>query len=105
MASLCLLGEDGAVVYRWEIGTRPVSIGREADEDVKISDESLSRRHFVVSRDGGNCFLEDLNSQNGTWVDGRRASARATKLNHHDCILAGRSLFIFSENHPPTAPA
>jgi pSer/pThr/pTyr-binding forkhead associated (FHA) protein len=63
---------------------------------VVIEDAALSRRHFVVEREGEGYLLKDLNSQNGTWVDGRRAQS-ATKLRHHDCILAGRTIFLFSE--------
>ena len=95
MPTLCLLGEEGLPLQSWEIGEQPLAIGRENVADIQIDDESLSRRHFLVLRDGDNCFLQDLQSQNGTWVDGRRASE--TRLRHHDCILAGRTLFLFSE--------
>jgi pSer/pThr/pTyr-binding forkhead associated (FHA) protein len=60
---------------------------------------SLSRRHFEIVPQGDHYLLKDLDSQNGTWVDGKPASA--TRLRHHDCILAGRTLFIFAEE--PTA--
>src|SRR5262249_32152650 len=59
------------------------------------NDESLSRRHFLILRQGQSYFLQDLDSQNGTWVDGQRA--RTVKLRHYDCIAAGRTLFLFSE--------
>ena len=94
MASLCLLDENGAMAQRWELGERPVAVGRGKTADVVINDAALSRRHFVVQREGENFLLKDLNSQNGTWVDGRRAEL--TSLHHHDCILAGRTLFLFS---------
>ena len=86
---------------RWEIGARPVSVGRDDSADVCVEDETLSRRHFVIVKQGGNYVLQDLNSQNGTWVDGRRAYTRATPLHHHDCIAAGRTLFMFSEPEAP----
>jgi pSer/pThr/pTyr-binding forkhead associated (FHA) protein len=95
MASLCLLGEDGATTERWELGERPVAVGRGEAADVVIDDAALSRRHFVIVRQGQEFLLKDLDSQNGTWVDGRRA--QTTRLHHHDCILAGRTLFLFSE--------
>ena len=101
MASLCLLNEDGATAERWELGEHPIAVGRDASSDVVIEDASLSRRHFVILRRGNDYLLQDLNSQNGTWVDGQRA--QATKLRHHDCILAGRTLFVFSEHGPAAA--
>ncbi len=95
MASLCLLDENGAMARRWELGEKPLAVGRGKLADVVIDDATLSRRHFQVERDGENYLLKDLNSQNGTWVDGRRAGS--IKLRHHDCILAGRTIFLFSE--------
>ena len=95
MAALCLLAEDGAVAQRWEIGDRPVAFGRDDTADVTIEDETLSRRHFLIQRDGDNILIKDLNSQNGTWVDGQRV--QGIKLSHDVCIAAGRTLFMFSE--------
>jgi pSer/pThr/pTyr-binding forkhead associated (FHA) protein len=96
MASLSLLDENGIMSRRWELGDKPLAVGRGKSSDVVIEDAALSRRHFVVEREGEDYLLKDLNSQNGTWVDGRRA--KSTKLNHHDCILAGRTIFLFSEH-------
>ena len=103
MASLCLLGEDGTMVERWEVGDQPTAIGRDETADVTIADAALSRRHFLIWREGDHYLIKDLNSQNGTWVDGQRA--RGTKLRQNDCILAGRTLFLFSEHAAATAPA
>jgi pSer/pThr/pTyr-binding forkhead associated (FHA) protein len=83
------------MAHRWELGESPVAVGRGKSADVVIADATLSRRHFVVERDGEKYFLKDLDSENGTWVDGHRA--KTTQLHHHDCILAGRTIFLFSE--------
>ena len=104
MASLCLLDDDGTKAAQWELGAGPVAVGRDGSADVVIDDDSLSRRHFIIQREGDQYLLKDLNSQNGTWVDGERAGI--TPLHHHDCILAGRTLFLFSETRPqPSAKA
>ena len=95
MATLCLLGDDGVTAQRWEIGEHPLAVGRDESADVKIADESLSRRHFMILREGEIYLLKDLNSQNGTSVDGK--PVQATKLRHHDCIVAGRTVFLFSD--------
>ena len=100
MATLTLLGDDGAMAQRWELLEQPLAVGRDESADVKIDDAALSRRHFLIVRQGDAYVLHDLNSQNGTWVDGQRATSTATRLHHHDCILAGRSLFLFSESLP-----
>jgi pSer/pThr/pTyr-binding forkhead associated (FHA) protein len=98
MADLCLLDENGAVARRWEIGEQPVAVGRDETAEVTISDSALSRRHFLIWREGEHCLIKDLNSQNGTWVDGQRA--QGTRLTHNVCIVAGRTVFMFCEHHP-----
>ena len=98
MAHLSLLDENGLAAQRWELGTGPLAVGRGETADVIVNDLTLSRRHFLISREGNGYVLKDLESQNGTWVDGRRA--QATRLHDYDCILAGRSLFMFSSGAP-----
>ena len=100
MANLCMLGEDGTVVQRWEVGEQPITIGRDQTASVSIQDEVLSRLHFTIWRENNRYLIKDLNSQNGTWVDGQRAQGNTLK--HNDCILAGRTLFLF---HAHTLPA
>ncbi len=103
MASLCLLDENGTMAGRWELGAKPVTVGRGASADVIVNDPALSREHFIIEQQGREYLLKDLKSQNGTWVDGQRAEQ--AKLHHHDCILAGRSLFLFKlpTQRPATA--
>ena len=101
MATLCLLGNDGATAKQWEIGDAPVTIGRSGPVDVKVDDEGLSRRHFMIVREGAEYVVKDLSSRNGTWVHGHRAVA--ARLHHNDCILAGRTLFRFCENRETVA--
>jgi len=106
MATLCLLNDDGAIAACWLLGDAPCSFGRdESESDVTIPDGSLSRRHFVISRDEVGWILQDLQSANGTWVAGKRAVA--TRLLHHQCVVAGRCVFLFKQDDytNPTAPA
>jgi pSer/pThr/pTyr-binding forkhead associated (FHA) protein len=103
MATLYKLSEDGSKAERWEIGEQPIVVGRNGHAQVSIEDEGLSRRHFVIVRDGVDYVLKDLNSRNGTWVDGRRVLAE--KLRHNDRIQAGRTLFVFAELPVETATA
>jgi pSer/pThr/pTyr-binding forkhead associated (FHA) protein len=90
---------DGEEVEHWEIGDKPVVVGRGPRADVRIEDERLSREHFAVSRDGNTFVLYDLNSRNGTWVDGQRV-LRA-ELRPSDTIRAGRTRFLFKEGLVP----
>jgi pSer/pThr/pTyr-binding forkhead associated (FHA) protein len=92
-----MLGDDGAIAAQWEIGANPMAIGRGASVDVKVEDEGLSRRHFMIWREGADYLIKDLSSRNGTWVHGHRALT--ARLRHNDCILAGHTLFRFCEDH------
>ena len=74
------------------------TIGRFADKPVDIdlvSQEAVeqiwcSRQHAVVTFDHGNVFVEDLNSLNGTWVNGSRIHAgQYHTLKHGDVIQIG----------------
>jgi pSer/pThr/pTyr-binding forkhead associated (FHA) protein len=52
---------------------RPVcTIGRAAESDVRIRDESVSASHATLLRKGTTWFVVDLRSANGTFVDGLR---------------------------------
>ena len=99
MATLYQIGEDGSRKERCEIGDAPVIVGRNGRAHVRVDDDGLSRRHFAILRDGEEYIIKDLNSRNGTWVDGRRVLAE--KLQHNDRILAGRTQFVFAD--PPVA--
>ncbi len=103
MASLCLLTDDGATAQRWELGEHPLAVGRDNTSDIIVDDQTLSRRHFVIIHKAGEYLLNDLESQNGTFVDGRRVSAEPAKLQHDVCIAAGRTLFVFSQKAAATS--
>ncbi len=98
MATLCLLDENGVTAEKWELGEQALSIGRGTAADIRINDASLSRRHFIILREGQDYLLRDLGSRNGTFVDGR--PAQNTRLHHHDCIVAGRTVFLFAAPQP-----
>jgi pSer/pThr/pTyr-binding forkhead associated (FHA) protein len=100
MATLCLLREDGALAQHWEVTERALAVGRGETVDVQINDQALSRRHFLIAREGQEYVVQDLSSRNGTWVRGCRALA--ARLHDGDWIMAGRSLFRFSQNGVPT---
>jgi two-component system cell cycle response regulator len=51
---------------------REIVIGRREDADLRIADEAVSRRHASVRVDGAGAVLRDLESANGTWIEGRR---------------------------------
>ncbi|HXE80558.1 MAG TPA: FHA domain-containing protein [Vicinamibacterales bacterium] len=73
MARLVVL-RDAAVHRYVQLGRRGLTIGRGEQNDVVLQDPDklVSRFHAELRPEGGGYVLIDLNSQNGTWVDGRR---------------------------------
>jgi hypothetical protein len=80
---------------RWEIGPRPLIIGREADCDIVLdqSDKEASRRHAEVRRLGDGFVVADLGSMNGTRVNG--APVTEAQLSGGETVTVGRSTFRF----------
>src|SRR5437588_1613359 len=77
----------------FELGGEEVSVGRESSNRVCIPDALLSRRHCVVRRENSLHKLIDLNSLNGTFVNGR--PIREHLLEHGDQIGIGESRLVF----------
>jgi hypothetical protein len=70
------------------------TVGRHPDNDVVIPSTLVSRRHCVVltSPDGG-CFIQDLGSRNGVYVDGERIEY-PLELKEGDVIYLGDQLLV-----------
>lgn len=63
--------DDSILKKRYPLGREPVIMGRHPDCDIHIDDGSVSRHHAQVTYEGGNYFLQDLNSRNGTFLNGQ----------------------------------
>jgi transcriptional regulator with GAF, ATPase, and Fis domain len=70
-----------------------IRIGRDPSNSLSIGDLSLSRRHCILAREGDGYTLRDLDSRNGTFVNGR--VVLETQLNHGDQISVGESVLVF----------
>lgn len=79
---------------RFELpANEPQLIGR-SSEAIRLTDKTISRRHAELTPDSGRWWVRDLNSQNGTYVNGVRISQR-TELHFGDQLRAGSTLFLF----------
>jgi FHA domain len=56
----------------YELDSPEVSIGRDIANDIVINDVEVSRKHARLTREGDRYKIEDLNSTNGTYIDGQR---------------------------------
>jgi len=70
-----------------------VRIGRDPSNSLAISDLSLSRRHCLLGQGKDGYRIRDLDSRNGTFVNGEAVTER--RLNHGDQISVGDSVFLF----------
>ena len=69
---------------------RLIIVGRNPECDVFLGHQSISRQHASIEKRGPNDFvITDLNSTNGTFVNGRRVSG-SMKIGPHDMINIGR---------------
>ena len=89
-----LEGIDRGRVYR-ELAI-PVTIGREEGNSLRLNDERVSRFHSKVQVDGDDYILTDLESTNGTRVNGTAIQIRRLRIG--DRVGVGRSLLLFGSN-------
>ncbi|MEE9211416.1 MAG: ATP-binding protein [Phycisphaeraceae bacterium] len=77
----------------------PQMIGR-SSESLPLRDQTISRRHAELTPDDGKWFIRDLNSSNGTFVNGVRVTDRL-QLHNGDQIRTGTTLIAFGETDQP----
>jgi hypothetical protein len=71
-----------------------ITIGRVAENDLQLVDDKVSRHHAVIElNDGGQVVLRDLDSRNGSFVDGVRLSGA--------CVLTGGEQLRFGDAELP----
>jgi len=75
---------------------RPLSIGKNPDNDIVITDGAISRRHLSIEKRNDRCFIKDLGSLNGTSVNGKKIGAEERELKDGDEISIGRTIISFS---------
>jgi predicted component of type VI protein secretion system len=89
-----LEGVDQGRIFR-QLAT-PLTIGREEGNLLRLNDERVSRFHAKIQVDNGDVILTDLESTNGTRVNGNVVQIRRLRVG--DCICVGRSLLLFGSN-------
>ena len=73
----------------------PLLIGRGMETHLRLRDQQVSRRHLKITNKLGEVRLEDLDSSNGSFVNGERV--RSHELKPGDKIQVGESLIFYLE--------
>ena len=89
---ICNGGFEG---MEYELASEETIIGRNPTTDITLLDENISREHSIILRDSdtGTYSIEDLQSTNGTKVNGKRV--RSADLQPEDEIEIGHTRFRF----------
>jgi Nif-specific regulatory protein len=87
----------------FELSEGEFSVGRVPENKFCINDRSVSRQHCVFFCRDGEVEVRDLDSRNGTQVNGE--SVKSQVLKHNDQIGIGDSLFLFLLEEPGTEVA
>jgi FhaA, N-terminal domain/FHA domain len=85
--------EGKGASYTVDLRRPVVVIGRGSDADVRVTDQAVSRRHAELHLDGAGATLIDLQSTNGTLVNGERVTT--ARLGDGDEIGLGETLLVF----------
>ena len=79
-----ILSLDGSVLAEYNMNKERYTIGRLPDNDIRIDNPAVSGHHSLIINILNDSFLEDLNSTNGTYVNGKLIKKHA--LQHGDVV-------------------
>ncbi len=92
-----ILSLDNQVLAEYNMSKERYTSGRLPDNDVRIDNPAVSGHHSLIINILNDSFLEDLNSTNGTYVNGKLIKKHA--LQHGDVITIGHHQLRFSDEH------
>ena len=90
-----ILSLDGQTMAEYNMNKERYTIGRLPDNDIRIDNPAVSGHHSLIINILNDSFLEDLNSTNGTYVNGKLIKKHA--LQHGDTVTVGHHQLRFVE--------
>ncbi|MFO1467951.1 MAG: FHA domain-containing protein [Steroidobacteraceae bacterium] len=94
MTSRLRIMREGQVLVEFDLPAGKISIGRATNNDVRIDSQFISRHHCHILTTRQYSVIEDLQSQNGIVVDGRRISVH--RLRDGDEVALGDHKLVFN---------
>lgn len=91
-----ILSLDGQVMAEYNMTKERYTVGRLPDNDVRVDNAAVSGHHGLIINILNDSFLEDLNSTNGTYVNGKLIKKHA--LTHGDVITIGHHHLRFVDS-------
>ena len=91
-----VLSLDSQVMTEYNMNKERYTIGRLPDNDIRIDNPAVSGHHSLIINILNDSFLEDLNSTNGTYVNGKLIKKHA--LQHGDVVTVGHHQLRFVED-------
>jgi pSer/pThr/pTyr-binding forkhead associated (FHA) protein len=88
-----VLSLDGQILAEYNMNKERYTIGRLPDNDIRIDNPAVSGHHSLIINILNDSFLEDLNSTNGTYVNGKLIKKHA--MQHGDVITVGHHQLRF----------
>ncbi len=79
---------DGVVIKEVQITKDKTTLGRRPYNDIVIDNLAVSGEHAVLQMTGSDVFIEDLNSTNGTYINGK--AVKKQLLQHNDTVEIGK---------------
>lgn len=89
---------DTKLVQTQKIDKEKITIGRERDNDIYINNLAISRHHAEITNDGGKLFLKDLESSNGTYLNGVKINY--AEIRSGDAISIGKYILSIESKAP-----
>lgn len=79
---------------KFEIDKDTVTVGRSSENDIKINDPSVSSKHCTITREGDEFLVTDLDSTNGTFLDGEQFTG-TVELKPKSTLQTGEIQIVF----------
>jgi pSer/pThr/pTyr-binding forkhead associated (FHA) protein len=97
-----ILSLDGQTLAEYNMTKERYTVGRLPDNDIRIDNAAVSGHHSLIINILNDSFLEDLNSTNGTYVNGKLIKKHA--LQHGDVITVGHHQLRYVDDQADDVP-